>query len=118
MPELTVYEKPTCTTCRNLAMLLQERGIDFDRVDYHVDPLPAEKIRELVKKTGRPAHELFRTREPIYTELGLADREPSDDEAIELMAAHPELMQRPVVERGDRAVLGRPIERVLELLES
>ena len=116
MADLTVYEKTTCTTCRTLASLLDERGIDFERIDYHVDPLPAERIRELVRKTGRPARELFRTREPVYAELGLAERDPPDEEAIELMAEHPELMQRPVVERGDRAVLARPVERVLELL--
>ena len=112
-----MYEKPTCTTCRNLATLLQERGVDFERVDYHVDPLPEEKIRELVRKTGVPARELFRAREPVYRELGLADREVGVDEAIALMAEHPSLMQRPVVERGDRAVLARPVERVLEVLD-
>ena len=115
--ELTVYEKRTCTTCKNLALLLEERGIDFDRVDYHVEPLTEDEIRDLVAKTGRPARELFRTREPIYEELRLGEREPDDDEAIRLMAEHPELMQRPVVVRGDRAVLGRPVERVLELLD-
>jgi arsenate reductase (glutaredoxin) len=117
MAELTVYEKRTCTTCKNLATLLEERGIDFERVDYHVEPLTEGQIRELVRKTGRPARDLFRTREPVYAELGLADREPDDDQAIALMAAHPELMQRPVIVRGDRAVLGRPVERVLELLD-
>ena len=115
--ELMVYEKRTCTTCRNLAVLLQERGIDFDRVDYHVEPLTEDEIRELVRKTGRPARELFRAREPVYAELGLGEREAEDDEAIRLMAEHPALMQRPVVVRGDRAVLGRPVERVLELLD-
>jgi arsenate reductase len=115
--ELTVYEKRTCRTCKNLATLLDERGIDFERVDYHVEPLTEGQIRELVRKTGRPARDLFRAREPVYAELALADREPDDDEAIALMAAHPELMQRPVIVRGDRAVLGRPIERVLELLD-
>ena len=117
MAELTVYEKRTCTTCKNLAVVLEERGIDFDRVDFHVEPLSAEEIRELVKKTGRPARELFRAREPVYKELGLGDRDVDDDEAISLMAEHTELMQRPVVVRGDRAVLGRPVERVLELLD-
>jgi arsenate reductase len=115
--ELMVYEKSTCTTCKNLAVLLQERGIDFDRVDYHVEPLSEDEIRELVHKTGRPAHELFRAREPVYEELGLAGREVDDDEATALMAEHPELMQRPVVVRGERAVLARPVERVLELLD-
>jgi arsenate reductase len=117
MAELTVYEKRTCTTCRNLAALLEERGIDFDRVDFHVEPLSAVEIRGLVEKTGRPARELFRAREPVYRELGLGDREVGDDEAIALMAEHTELMQRPVVVRGDRAVLARPVERVDELLD-
>jgi arsenate reductase (glutaredoxin) len=117
MAELPVYEKRTCTTCKNLATLLEERGIDFERVDYHVEPLTEAQIRKLVRKTGRPARDLFRARESVYAELGLADREPDDAEAIALMAAHPELMQRPVIVRGDRAVLGRPIERVLELLD-
>jgi arsenate reductase len=117
MAELMVYEKRTCTTCKNLAVLLQEKGIDFDRVDYHVEPLSEAEIRALVEKTGQPARELFRTREPVHAELGLGEREVADDEAIRLMAAHPELMQRPVVVRGDRAVLARPVERVLELLD-
>ena len=116
MSELTVYEKRSCTTCRKLASLLEERGVDFDRVDYHVEPLSEEEIRELVRKTGRPASELFRAREAVYGELGLGDREVDDDEAIALMTKHPELLQRPVVVRGDRAVLARPVERVLELL--
>ena len=117
MADLMVYEKRTCTTCRNLAVLLEERGIDFDRVDFHVEPLSAGEIRELVRKTGRPASELFRAREPVYAELGLGDREVGDDEAIALMAEHSELMQRPVVVRGERAVLARPVERVTELLD-
>jgi arsenate reductase len=117
MAELLVYEKRTCTTCKNLAALLEQRGIDFDRVDFHVEPLSADEIRELVRKTGRPARELFRSREPAYADLRLGDREVGDDEAITLMADHTELMQRPVVVRGDRAVLARPVERVDELFE-
>ena len=113
MAELTVYEKPTCTTCRNLATLLTEQGIDFERVDYHVDPLPIEKIRELVRKTGLPARELLRTREAGAGDL----LDAPDEDVIAAMAAQPALLQRPVVERGDRAVLARPVERVLELLD-
>ena len=117
MPELTVYEKRSCTTCRNLARLLEARGIDFDRIDYHVEPLPRDKIAELVRKTGRPAHELLRRKEPVFKELSLGERgELEDDEAIGLMAEHPQLLERPVVERGERAVLARPVERVEELL--
>ena len=117
MPELTVYEKPTCTTCRKLAALLTERGIDFERVNYHVEPLPEEKLRELVAKAGVPARELLRRKEPVYKELGLGERDVPDDEVIALMAEHPQLLERPVVERGERAVLARPPERVLEILD-
>jgi arsenate reductase len=116
MPDLTVYEKPTCTTCRNLVALLEERGIDFERVNYHIDPLPEDKLRELVAKTGGSPADVLRRKEPIFKELGLDKREASDDELFRLMAEHPQLLERPVVERGDRAVLARPVERVLELL--
>ncbi|HWH43245.1 MAG TPA: ArsC/Spx/MgsR family protein [Thermoleophilaceae bacterium] len=111
---LTVYEKPTCTTCRNLATLLAERGIDFERVDYHVDPLPEAKIRELLRKAGIGPREALRMREDGATEL--AESDISDDDLIRLMAERPALLQRPIVERGDRAVLARPVERVLEVL--
>jgi arsenate reductase len=117
MADLTVYEKPTCTTCKNLYTLLTERGVDFERVNYHVDPLPESKIRELIAKTGGSAHVGVRKKEPLYKELGLDQREVSDDELISLMAEHPPLLQRPIVEKGDRAVLARPVERALELLD-
>jgi arsenate reductase len=113
--ELTVYEKRSCTTCRRLAELLSERGIEFERVDFHVEPLEDRELRELVRKARVPAQTLLRAREPVYAELGLGDREIGDDEAIRVMAAHPQLLQRPVVVRGDRAVLARPVERVHEL---
>jgi arsenate reductase len=86
-------------------------------VDYHVDPLPESKIRELLRKANAGAADVLRTKEPIYEELGLDRRSATDDELIALMAEHPQLLQRPIVERGDRAVLARPPERVLELLD-
>ena len=117
MADITVYEKRTCTTCKNLAELLREHGVDYDAVQYHVEGLTEDEVRELVRKARVPARDLFRTREPVYAELGLGDREVPDDEAIRLMAEHPQLLQRPVVVRGDRAVLARPVERALELLD-
>ena len=115
--ELTVYEKPTCTTCRKLGALLEERGIEFDRVNYHIDPLPEEKIRELLRKAGAGPREMLRKKEPEYKELGLDAPGVTDDQLIQAMVEHPQLLERPVVERGDRAVLARPPERVLEILD-
>ena len=117
MTDLTFYEKPTCTTCRRTAQLLAERGIDFDRVNYYVEPLPEEKLRDLLAKAGLRPRDAMRTREAVYRDLGLAQADLPDDELIRLMAEHPDLVQRPIVERGDRAVLARPPERVLELLD-
>ena len=117
MSDLTFYEKPTCTTCRRTAQLLAERGIDFDRVNYYVEPLPEEKLRDLLAKAGLRPRDAMRTGEAVYRDLGLAQADLPDDELIRLMAEHPDLVQRPIVERGDRAVLARPPERVLELLD-
>jgi arsenate reductase (glutaredoxin) len=111
-PGLTVYEKPTCTTCRNLFTLLAERGVDFARVNYIVDPLSACEIRELLGKAGLRPRDVLRTKEPGARQLPLED----DEALLAALEAHPELPQRPIVVRGDRAVLARPPERVLELL--
>ena len=116
MPKLTVYEKRSCTTCKQLAAALEESGVPFERVDYHVEPLSSDQIRELLRKAGLRPAEALRTKEPLVAELRLVERDLSDEELIALMAEHPELLQRPIVERGDRAVLARPVSRVLELL--
>jgi arsenate reductase (glutaredoxin) len=114
--KLTFYEKPTCTTCRKTAELLAERGIEFERVNYFVEPLGETKLRELLHKAGLRPREAMRANEPIYKDLHLAQSDHTDDQLITLMAMHPELVQRPIVELGERAVLARPPERVLELL--
>jgi arsenate reductase len=115
MAELTVYEKPTCTTCKNLALLLRDRGIDFDAVDYHVTGLSEPELRELLAKAHARPKDFLRGREAMA--IGL-DVEALDDEAlIARMVEHPALVERPIVVRGDRAVLARPVDRVLELLD-
>lgn len=116
MPALTVYEKPTCTTCRKLHALLTERGVDFESVDYHVTGIEDAELRELLRKAEVGPREFLRAREPLVKELGLDDPEVSDEELIARMVEHPQLVQRPIVVRGERALLARPIERVLELL--
>lgn len=96
--------------------LLRESGVPFEKVNYYVEPLSKKKLTELVRKLGMKPRELLRKSEPVYKQLGLADREFSDSELIALMVEHPDLLQRPIVERGDRAVLGRPTENVKALL--
>jgi len=90
--------------------------VAFDKVNYYLEPLSEKKLRELIKKMGVKPRELLRTSESIYRELELAKHDLSDNEIISLMVKHPDLIQRPIVERGDRAVLGRPTENVRPFL--
>lgn len=110
---IVVYEKRACTTCRKLAELLTERGVDFDRVEYHVEGLAEDELRGLLAKTGLRAADLLRMREDGAAELAATGDE---DTIVAAIVARPKLMQRPVVVNGSRAVLARPIERVLEIL--
>ncbi len=113
---ITIYQKPTCTTCRQVHKALVEAGVDFDAVDYYVEPLSRPKLKELLRKMGLPARALLRTREELYRTLRLGDRTLADDEIVDLLVAHPDLLQRPIVEKGDRAILARPAERLRGIL--
>jgi arsenate reductase (glutaredoxin) len=96
--------------------LLRESGVAFEKVNYYLEPLSRKKLTELIRKMKIKPRDLLRTSEPIYREQGLGKKELSDDEIIALMVKHPDLIQRPIVERGNRAVLGRPTENVKALL--
>jgi arsenate reductase len=95
---------------------LRESGVDFSKVNYYLEPLSKKQLAELLRKMKLKPRDILRTSEPIYRELGLGKKELSDSELIALMIEHPDLIQRPIVERGDRAVLGRPTENVKALL--
>ena len=116
MSKITVYEKPTCTTCRQVHKALVESGVDFNAVDYYVQPIPKAKLKELLGKMGIPASELLRKKEDIYKTLGLGEKSLSEEEILNLMVKHPDLIQRPIVEKGSKAVLARPAERLKEIL--
>src|SRR4051812_31486157 len=114
--EITIYQKPTCTTCRQVYNALKDSGVDFDAVNYFVEPIPKPRLLDLLRKMGMKPRDLLRTREPLYRELNLASGEQSDDALVDLMVQHPDLIQRPIVERGDRAILARPAERLKDIV--
>ena len=90
--------------------------MDMETVDYFVTPLSQKKIRDLLRKMGIGPRGLLRAKAPAYAGLGLAEDRFTDAELIALMARDPELIQRPIVEKGDRANLARPAERLKEIL--
>jgi arsenate reductase len=95
---------------------LRDQGVDFSKVNYYIEPLTKKKLTELVAKMKISPRDLLRKSEPIYRELEIATKGYTDAQLITLMVEHPDLMQRPIVERGERAVVGRPTENVEKLL--
>jgi arsenate reductase len=114
--KITVYEKPTCSKCRDMNKLLREGGYDYSKVNYYLEPLSEAQLRELLKKMNLVPHDYINQGEDLTRELDMRKRDIYEDELIALMIKNPDLIQRPIVERGDRAVLGRPTENVRELL--
>ena len=114
---IVIYHNPRCSKSRAALALLRDRGAEPEVVEYLKAPLDAEALRDLVGRLGIPMRDLVRSGEAPYRELGLADPATTEDELIAAVAANPILMQRPVVRRGDRALVGRPPERVAELFD-
>ena len=114
--KLTVYQKPTCSKCRSMLRLLKERRVKFEAINYYETLLTETNVRSLLKKLGLTAREILRKDEPVAKQLGIGKKDFSDDELIALMTKHPDLIQRPIVVRGEQAVLGRPTENVEKLL--
>lgn len=112
----TIYHNPRCSKSRNTLALLQENGIEPEVVLYLETPPDKSTLTELLSKLGIKPRQLLRKGEDAYKELNLKDTSLSDETLIDAMLAHPKLIERPIVVKGDKAVLGRPPENVLELL--
>jgi arsenate reductase len=110
-----IYHNPRCSKSRAALALLNDRGIEVEVVDYIASPLAKTALRQLWRKIGGPALALVRTADPEFRPH--AQRALTDDEVLDLLAAEPRLLQRPIVELGPAARVGRPPERVLELFE-
>lgn len=117
MTTVRLFHNPRCSKSRAAFDLLEARGAQVEVVHYLETPPTGAELRLLLRQLGRPARELLRAGEPEAAALGLDDPTVGDDAVIEAMATHPRLIERPVAVRGDRAVIGRPPERVLDLLD-
>jgi len=116
MAKITIYQKPTCSTCREAVKLVRASGQPFTTINYYEQPFTKVLFKGLLKKAGLSARDTLRTKEDIYKELGLAKKQVPEDELIDLMLKHPDLIQRPLVEKGEKVILGRPAETVKKLL--
>ncbi|MCF4996657.1 arsenate reductase (glutaredoxin) [Pseudomonas syringae] len=116
MTDLTLYHNPRCTKSRGALELLEARGLAPTVVRYLETPLDAAQITALLGKLGISARQLLRTGEEEYKTLNLADDSLSEAQLIAAIAGHPKLMERPILETGNKAVIGRPPELILALL--
>ncbi len=115
MDNIKIWHNPRCSKSRDSFKLLEEKGIEAEVVKYLEDVPTKEELTELLKMLDMTARELMRTKEAVYKELNLKG-ETSEETLIEAMVSNPKLIERPIVIRGNKAVIGRPIERVVELI--
>ncbi|MBX9659970.1 MAG: arsenate reductase (glutaredoxin) [Nitrospiraceae bacterium] len=116
MADITIYHKPTCTTCRQAVQLLKDSGTPFTAVNYYEQTFTKDQLKKVLQKAGLSPKDVLRTKEDIYKELGLAKKELSEEALLDLMVKHPDLIQRPLVVKDDKALLARPAETVKTLL--
>ncbi len=115
MQNVKIWHNPRCSKSRAAAALLEEKGVDAEVVKYLDNPPTKEELKEMLKMLAISARELMRTKEDIYKELDLKN-ENDEDKLIEAMVSNPKLIERPIVVKDGKAVIGRPIENIVELL--
>lgn len=111
-----IYHNPRCSKSRQTLKLLQDRAIEPDIVEYLKTPPSADELRQLLDMLGIGPRELMRRKEAEYKAAGADNPDLEDDQLIDLMVAHPKLIERPIVVRGGKAAIGRPPEQVLDIL--
>jgi arsenate reductase len=112
----TIYHNNRCSKSREACSILQEKGIDFETVEYLKTPLNQKQIKELLAMLGITAEALVRKSEPIYKEK-FANKKLTNTQWIKALAENPVLIERPIIVKGDKAVIGRPIENAIEFLK-
>ena len=116
LTDITVYQKPTCSTCRNSMKILREEGVEFESINYYENAFTEETLKNVLRKLGMKPIEVIRKGEAIYKELEIGKKNYSDEELIKFMVAHPDLIQRPIVVKGDHARFMPSHETVKEIL--
>lgn|SRR5690554_497526 len=117
MSDIRIYHNPRCSKSRETLALLQEQGVQPQVVEYLKDTPTADELRDLLQKLGLQARQLMRKKEAEYKALNLDNIDLSEDELINAMTKHPKLIERPIVAVGNEARIGRPPQRVLEILK-
>ncbi|WP_240221690.1 arsenate reductase (glutaredoxin) [Rheinheimera hassiensis] len=113
---IKILHNPRCSKSREALALLQQHALQVEVIEYLKTPLTADELTVLLGKLDIPARQLLRSKEDEYKQLGLDDMSLSEQQLIEAMAQQPKLIERPVIIKGNKAVIGRPASNILPLL--
>lgn len=116
MPDVTIYHNPHCSKSRQALQLLEQEGLQPRIIRYLENPPDAQTLKKVLELLGIKPIDLIRKKDKLYTELGLDQQALHAETLINAMVAHPTLIERPIVIHGNKAVIGRPAERILEIL--
>jgi arsenate reductase (glutaredoxin) len=116
MDKIIIYQKPTCSTCRKALKLIEESGHPFTAVNFYEKPFSKSQLKDLLSQSGLRASEILRSKEDLYKTLNLGQSTKSEDELLELMIKYPDLIQRPLVKKGNKVILARPPETLKTFL--
>lgn len=114
----TIYHNPRCSKSRASLEMLEAKGINPTVIKYLDTPPDKTELADILDKLGLQAEQIVRKGEALFTELGLNDKTLSNEEWIEVLTQNPQLIERPIVVNGNKAAIGRPIERVIDILRS
>lgn len=112
MADITIYHKPTCSTCRQVIKLVEESGQSFTTINYYEQPFSKSALQELLRQAGLKPSDIIRHKEEIYKKLQLRQLQITDETLLDFMIQYPDLIQRPLVQKGDRVILARPPETI------
>ena len=112
-----IYHNPHCSKSRATLKLLEKTGTDLEIIEYLKTPPSKKKLKSLIRKLGLSAKHLVRTGEPEFKAANISLEKASEKELVNLMTAHPKIIERPIVEVGEKARIGRPPENILELVQ-
>jgi len=113
---VTLYHNPRCSKSRQTLQLLRDRGVDLNIIDYQKTPPSVDELKSILKKLGQSAAGFVRKGEAAFSKHNLGHKSKTDEDIIAAMIASPKLIERPIVVAGPKAVIGRPPEKVLEIL--
>lgn len=114
--KITIYHNTRCSKSREACSILEKKGISYDTVEYLKTPLNQTELKALLKKLTLKAEEIVRKGEPLYKEK-YASKKLTEAQWIKVLSENPILIERPILVKGDKAIIGRPVERVIEILK-